>query len=96
MSIYDFTPEELEEIRKADREMDKRRGRPRRGSSTHPGNPVWEYRRKLGITQHQLSERMRISERSISGMERGTIEVTPYALGWIEAHPLKGEGHAGP
>ena len=101
MSIYDFTPEELEEIRIADQSMDKRR-RPRkdafgwggdRRSATakaknmnHPGNPLWEYRVSRGLTQRDLAEKMTVCQQEISGMERGVRPISEYVLRYMEAH----------
>lgn len=101
MSIYDFTPEELEEIRIADESMDRRRGPKKdafgwggdRRSATakaknmnHPGNALWEFRVSRGLTQRELEEQMLVCQQEISKMERGVRPISEYVLRWMEAH----------
>ena len=52
----------------------------------HGGNPIWEYRTRIGISQSELAERMYLSQSAISDMERGRCRVSRYALEWIEDH----------
>lgn len=101
MSIYDFTPEELEEIRIADQSMDKRRS-PRKGAfvwggdrrsdtakaknANHLGNALWEYRVSRGLTQRGLAKEMTVRQQEISKMECGVRPISEYVLRYMEAH----------
>ena len=49
----------------------------------HLGNPLWEYRVSLGLTQRDLAEKMYISQQCISDMERGRAKISTYVRGWL-------------
>ena len=92
MSIYDFTPEEMEEIRIFDASINKRGGQKRYsrgviGSVSHKGNALWEYRMTRKIDQRTLAEEMGLCQQSVSRMERGDTPISRYAAEWMEAHP---------
>ena len=104
MSIYDFTPAELEAIRKADEQIERmmrmkrkrhaanwggdRRSEHAKGAHiNHLGNPLWEYRVMLGLTQKVLAQRMHVSQQNISDMECGYLKINDYVLQWMKDHP---------
>lgn len=59
----------------------------------HHGNPLWEYRKRLGVNQQELAERMYISQQTVSDVESGRRKASNYVLGWIESHPIGGDAN---
>ena len=60
----------------------------------HPGNPLWEYRKRLGLTQQKLAEQMFVSQEVISDMEIGRRKVSDYVIGWMKEHQNGDESDA--
>jgi predicted transcriptional regulator len=51
---------------------------------SHPGNQLWEYRAKLGLTQGKLAERFYVTQQSISDMERGRTPIMPHIKAFLD------------
>lgn len=92
MSIYDFTPAELEEIRRADAELE-RHGRPKSGRGRKPGeippknregNPVYDFRYAHGLTQARAAEIFDCTNTTVRNWETGKSRIPKRVLNYID------------
>lgn len=93
MSIYDFTPADLEDIRRADAEME-RGGKPvfRDARGRKPGelppnnreaNPVRDWRYRMQYTQDRAAEILGVTSTTVRNWERGKCRTPEWVKNFV-------------